>query len=50
MDRCLHATGTSLGRNARPIREPTEGRSDQRMAAPGEDGSGRSNEAVRGPT
>ena len=49
MDRCLHVTGTSLGQDAGPIREP-RGASAHMMAAPGEEGSGRSNRSVHGPT
>ena len=49
MDRRLHVTGTSLGHDAGPIREPRGG-APTLMAEPGEEGSGRSNRSVHGPT
>jgi hypothetical protein len=49
MDRCRHVTGTSLGQDARAIREP-RGTSAHMMAVPGEQVSGRSDRSVDGPT
>ena len=47
MDRCLHVTGTSLGHDAGTIRGPRG--SAPVMAAPGGEGSGRSNRSVHDP-